>query len=197
MVAEGASRLPTTTTRVFLSAIGGHDGPRLSGSRAIGPPGGEAETDRGHHARLMLTFPPDFTFVIQLISFFGLLFVLARVLFAPYLALLDERRARTVGDAAEAVEQRAHARALAARIDEELARARAEAMTEVDVTRRQAKEEEHAIFASAQADASARLADLRGGVASATAEARRSLAEEARTLADQMVGAVLGTRGNA
>ncbi|HYB98344.1 MAG TPA: ATP synthase F0 subunit B [Candidatus Limnocylindrales bacterium] len=145
----------------------------------------------------MLTFPPDVTFLIQLVAFFGLLFVLARLLFAPFLDLLDERAARTVGDAAAAAEQTVQAQALAARIDEELAKVRAQTMSEVDAMRRQTKEEEREIFARAQADAAGRLGELRSSVAAATAEARQTLAGDARALADQMVAAVLGKGSNA
>ncbi|HYC57835.1 MAG TPA: ATP synthase F0 subunit B [Candidatus Binatia bacterium] len=140
----------------------------------------------------MLTFPPDFTFLIQLVAFFGLLFLMGRLLFVPYLELLDERQARTVGDAALAAEQTVEAQALAARIDEDLARARSQTMSEVDAIRRQTKDEEREIFARAQADAAARLGELRTAVSSATTEARQALGTEAKALADRMVAAVLG-----
>jgi F0F1-type ATP synthase membrane subunit b/b' len=52
----------------------------------------------------MIAFPPDITFVIQIISFFVLWFGLKRLLFDPVLQVVDERKARTVGVREEAAQ---------------------------------------------------------------------------------------------
>jgi F-type H+-transporting ATPase subunit b len=140
----------------------------------------------------MLTLPPDFTFFIQLGTFFVLLLVLSRLLFAPFLELLDERTARTIGDVAKAAASRAEAESLSARVDAELAAARAAAKAEVDAVRAQTRSEAAQLFQSAQHDAASRLAELREQVASATRDARGTLAQDARTIADAMVQAVIG-----
>lgn len=143
----------------------------------------------------MLTLPPDFTFLIQLGTFAVLLVVLSRLLFAPFLELLAERSERTEGDIAKAAASRAEVDSLSARVDAELAKARAAANAEVDAVRSATREEAAKLFHAAQEDAAARLAELRAQVQTATVEARGALATDARTLADAMVAAVLGTGG--
>ena len=145
----------------------------------------------------MLTFPPDYTFLIQLGTFFVLLTILARLLFAPFLELLDERDQRTAGDIADAATSRSEVEALSARVDAELSKARAIAMTEVESVRRETKSEAKALFDQAQSEAASRLVELRSGIAQSAREARGSLASDARALADQMVDAVLGRGGRA
>lgn len=145
----------------------------------------------------MLTFPPDYTFLIQLGTFFVLLTILARLLFAPFLELLDERDQRTAGDIADAASSRSEVEALSARVDAELSKARAAAMSEVESVRRETKSEAKALFDQAQSEAASRLVELRSAIAQSAREARGSLASDARAIADQMVDAVLGRGGRA
>ncbi len=140
----------------------------------------------------MLELPPDYTFLVQFVTFGALVFVLSKVLFAPFLEVLAERAARTIGDVEQAAATRAEVEALSARVDAELARARASANAEVEAVRARTREEAAQLFQSAQHDASSRLAELREQVATATREARGALANDARTLADAMVAAVIG-----
>jgi hypothetical protein len=57
----------------------------------------------------MLTFPPDISFVVQIVSFLVLWFGLKRLLFDPALHVLEERERRTVGarDAADGLRKAA------------------------------------------------------------------------------------------
>jgi F-type H+-transporting ATPase subunit b len=136
--------------------------------------------------------PPDFTFFIQLVSFFILLMLLSRILFAPFLELLDERAARGAGDVAAATASRAEVEVMSARVDADLAKARAQASAEVDAVRKQTREEAAKLFETAQSEAAGRLSELRKQVAAATEDARRALASDARSIADAMVAAVVG-----
>ncbi|HEY2772926.1 MAG TPA: ATP synthase F0 subunit B [Candidatus Binatia bacterium] len=140
----------------------------------------------------MLTLPPDYTFLIQLATFFVLLALLRKLLFEPFMALLDERAQKTTGDIAKAERSRAEVQALSTRVDAELAKARAAAGAEIDTVRGQARQEAARLLTDAQNEAGARLAELRGEVATATREARTQLAGDAKSLADAMVAAVLG-----
>lgn len=143
----------------------------------------------------MLTLPPDFTFLIQLGSFFILLAVLGRLLFAPFLEVLDERSERGLGDIEKAAASRAEVQSMSARVDAELARARVQANAEVDAVRAATREEAARLFESAQQQAATRLAELRKQVTAATEQARGSLAADARSIADAMVAAVIGDEG--
>jgi len=144
----------------------------------------------------MLTLPPDFTFVIQFVTFFVLLAILGRLLFAPFLELLAERAARTSGDIVSAAASRAEVEALSARVDAELAKAHSAANAEVEAVRAKTREEVAELYRSAQNAAAVRLADLREQVTAATRQARSSLAGDSRTMADSMVAAVLGGAGS-
>ncbi len=139
----------------------------------------------------MLAFPPDYTFLVQLGSFFVLLYVLNRLLFAPFGELLRQRDERTSGDQELARAQREEAEAMATRIDAELAEARASAHAEVEAVRRQTRDEEAKIFAAARDEAAGRLAELRASLEAAKRDALTSLRDDARELASQMVDAVL------
>lgn len=145
----------------------------------------------------MLTFPPDYTFLIQFGAFLALMFVLARLLFAPFLQLLAEREARTVGDAERAAAERNAAQQLAAKIEADLGQVRSKAMGEVEAARRATREEETKLFNEAQAVAASRLAELRAAIAADTASARSALASDASNIADRMVANILGRGGRA
>lgn len=145
----------------------------------------------------MLTFPPDGTFLVQLLSFFVLLFLLKRMLFDPFQELLVEREQRTEGDAQLAITETAEAEALAAKVERDLAAAREEAMTEVDALRRATKEQEATLFNDARDSSATRLAEMRAQISQARADASASLQAEANAIAEEMVTAVVGKRGQA
>ena len=144
----------------------------------------------------MLAFPPDITFFIQLVSFFVLLAILNKLLFVPYGEVLAQRTARTEGASHDAAEHRSEADLLAARIEEELKSARVAANEEAERIRQQTRREEGEILEKAKWDSTAQLTELRAAIDKERVNARQSLESEARTLADEMVGAILGTRGS-
>ena len=139
----------------------------------------------------MLTFPPDITFAVQLVSFFVLLWILNRLLFAPFGELLAERTKQTEGAAKSAAADQSRAEALAGEIEEKLAQTRRAAMAEAEAIRRNAREQESAIFNAAKADATTRLTSLRSAIDAERANAQRALRDEARSLARAMVDTVL------
>jgi len=143
----------------------------------------------------MLAFPPDFTFVVQLASFFVLLGLLHRLLFAPFLQVLEERSRRTDGTREQAARDRAEAEQTSARVNRELAATRAGAMADADRIRRQGREREVELLAHAKAEADVRLAELRSGIEREREAAAKVLRDDVRGLAEQMVTAVLGDGG--
>jgi F-type H+-transporting ATPase subunit b len=140
----------------------------------------------------MLAFPPDFTFLIQFLSFFLLLFVLNRLLFRPFAQLLSEREKRTQGDAESAADDRRRAAELEADIERELAAARVAAMAEAEDLRRRARAQEKRIFEQASQRASRRLAEIRAGVEAEKESVLARLRGETAALAEAMVSAVIG-----
>ena len=142
----------------------------------------------------MLDFPPDWTFAFQFLGFFALLIVLDRVLFRPFVAVLDQRDHSTRGTVEAAEADRVAAEVLRGRFEAGIAEAKAAAHSQAEVIRRETQAREAAIFDEAKADASARLGELHTALERESASVRESLKHDARSLADAMVVAVLGTK---
>jgi F-type H+-transporting ATPase subunit b len=142
----------------------------------------------------MLDFPPDWTFALQFFGFFVLLIVLDRLLFRPFVAVLDQREASTRGVVDAAAADREAANALRERFDSSIADAKASAHAEAEAIRHETQAREAAIFDEAKADVATRLATLRAALEQESSSARESLRVESRTLADAMVAAVLGRK---
>ena len=111
-----------------------------------------------------MSLSPDYTFLIQLASFFVLLFFLGRYLFGPFQALLLEREARTTGDSGLAESYQAEAEATGQRLESEMAKARAAAMSEAEKIRTADRAQEALILGEASAEAGRRLAEIRAEV---------------------------------
>jgi F-type H+-transporting ATPase subunit b len=139
----------------------------------------------------MLDFPPDWTFVFQFCGFFALLVVLDRLLFRPFISVLDRRDASTHGAAHAAEVDRSSADVLRKRIEAGIADAKAVAHSQAEGIRRETQVREAAIFEQAKAEVEKRLGALRAELERESTSARESLRVEARSLADAMVAAVL------
>ena len=139
----------------------------------------------------MLAFPPDFTFIVQLVSFFLLLVLLNKLLFTPFQELLEARRQRTEGLHDEALRDQSEAEALARTIEQSLQEARARAAQEAEGIRQAAREREVELFTQAKRDAAARLLELRTAIGNEREQAKQALHGEAKALAASMVEAVL------
>lgn len=140
----------------------------------------------------MLTFPPDFSFVIQIISFLLLWAALKRLAFDPMLRLLAERERRTHGGLAEAESTRAAAQAAEQQYDAALRDVRHAVLIDADAARQQAEIEHHRQIATARQAADSELAALRADIASQTRQAQTSLTAEARAIAALMAERVTG-----
>lgn len=140
----------------------------------------------------MLDFPPDWTFVFQFVGFFALLVVLDRLLFRPFVSVLDQRDHSTHGTVEAAEADRSVAVALRERFEAGIADAKAAAHSQAEIIRRETQAREEAIFEEAKAEVSARLGVLHAALELESASVRESLKQEARSLASAMVAAVLG-----
>lgn len=140
----------------------------------------------------MIAFPPDITFVIQIVSFVVLWMGLKRLLFDPVLGVLDERRARTVGVRTQAAELRAEAERTAAAFDQKLTQVRTEVGRETDAARNATDEEERRVLAATREQAAAQLREQREQVRVQADAARAALVGESGKLADLIVRKVVG-----
>jgi F-type H+-transporting ATPase subunit b len=140
----------------------------------------------------MLTFPPDFSFVIQIVSFLLLWAALKRLAFDPILSVLAEREARTHGNQAEAAKLSESAEAASQRCESSLRQVRQEVLAEAESGRKRAEQEQNQVIASARREAETEIALLRAEIAAQVEGAKASLQAEARSIAALMAQRVTG-----
>src|SRR5579862_5467363 len=109
----------------------------------------------------MLTFPPDISFVIQIISFLILWFGLKRLLFDPAMHVLEERERRTSGERHAADELRKAAAVAEADYGRRMHEARVALNAEAEGAFKAIEAEEHSIVADARTQVSTQLMQLR------------------------------------
>ena len=142
----------------------------------------------------MLTFPPDSSFLIQIVSFLVLWFGLKRLLFDPVLHVLDERESRTTGARRQAVEINAAAESSAAEYDRHVHDVRVALTAQAEAARQATRAEEQRVLAAARSEAGAQLARLRESLHAQAQAARPAVATEAREVAARIVEQVVGRR---
>ena len=140
----------------------------------------------------MLTFPPDISFVVQIVSFLVLWFGLKRLLFDPAQSVLEERERRTVGERSAADGLRKAAEVSAADYERRMRELRLKLGGDAEATLNAIRTEERKILSDARDQASAQLMQLRDSLGRQASDARPALASEAKTLAGQMVDHVIG-----
>ena len=140
----------------------------------------------------MLSFPPDWTFVLQIILFLVLWTFLRRLLFEPNLAVLKSREERSAGALQEAGRVKAEAEAMNEQYRTHLAEIRAGAMQQVDTVYQQAEEQARVLLESARADAARTMADMRETLAQELAQARQSLTASIPTFSREIATKLLG-----
>lgn len=140
----------------------------------------------------MLTFPPDFTFVIQIVSFFILWFGLKRLLFDPTIHVLEERESRTTGARLAAAEMNAAAQVSQAEYERRMHEVRQALAAEAAKTHNTLQAEEQRVLSETRAEASTQLTQLRESLRRQADEARPALTTEARDLARRIVERVVG-----
>ena len=140
----------------------------------------------------MLTFPPDWSFVVQIVSFLVLWFGLKRLLFDPTLRVLEERERRTVGERHAADALRTTAELSATDYERRMHEMRIRLGAESEATFKAIEGEERKILSDAREQASAQLMQLRERLSRQASEARPALTSEAQSLAGKMLERVIG-----
>ncbi len=140
----------------------------------------------------MLTFPPDWTFLLQVFLFLLLWGFLRRFLFAPHLAVLDNRERRSSGALQEASQVRAAAEELAEQYKTRLAAARAAALQQVDAVYRDTEAQSRQVVEAARTEAATLTATLRQTLRQELAAARIELEARvpdfSRDIAQKLLG---------
>jgi F-type H+-transporting ATPase subunit b len=140
----------------------------------------------------MLAIPPDYSFLVQIVSFFILWMGLKRLIWDPMVEVLEQREARTRGARQEAEELRATADTSAAEYERQVQEARSALNGESQTARASVEAEQHEIVSRARDQSSAQLAELRANLSRQIATARAAIPTEAQVLARDMVQRVVG-----
>jgi F-type H+-transporting ATPase subunit b len=140
----------------------------------------------------VLSFPPDWTFVFQIVLFLILWTVLRRLLFEPNLAVLRNREQRTTGAFQEASHLRIAAEEMGERYKAQLSQTRAQSLHEVERAYQEAEEQARALLEGARADAARVTAEMRDSLRREIATARHGLEaripEFSRAIAEKLLG---------
>jgi F-type H+-transporting ATPase subunit b len=136
----------------------------------------------------------DISILYQVILFVILWLILNKVLFQPYLKLLDERERRTTGAQHDSTELEHESARLRAQYEEKIAQARSLAAAERERILQTAREEREKILGEARQEAEQTLAARRKEIATALEVERRLAAAEATTIAQEIASKVLGRK---
>jgi len=141
----------------------------------------------------MLTFPPDSSFLIQIVLFIFLWIGLKRLLFDPVLHVLETRDARTSGLNREAAAMKASAEESAAEYERRMQEVRQQisAAAEAQLAAHTA---ERQLIAEARLEGSKQLMQLRDRLAGEAEAARAALGAEAHELSVRMLESVVGKK---
>lgn len=134
----------------------------------------------------------DISLVYQIVLFLVLWFVLNKVLFRPYLRLLEEREAKTAGASHDAADLEREGARLKAQYEERVAQAQAAGGAAKEAILQEARQRREQVLIQARQEATATLELARREIASQVAGERQLAAAEAATVARQMASKILG-----
>lgn len=136
----------------------------------------------------------DISIVWQILLFLALWLIVSKVLFRPYMALLDEREQKTTGADDNSYNLEHEAERLRAQYEEAIANAAAAGNATKDAIVQQARQQREALLSSARHEAAGILERVRLQVRSQLAQERDLAIREAEAVAHDMVGKILGRR---
>lgn len=138
----------------------------------------------------------DISILYQVVLFILLWLILNKVLFQPYLRLLEERERRTSGAQHDSSDLEHEGTRLRAEYEEKVHAAQSAAYAEKERLLQSARAEREKILAEARQDATQTLERARREIASAVAAERSLAASEAGQIAAVMASKVLGRSVN-
>jgi len=134
----------------------------------------------------------DYTIVYQIILFLILWAILSKVLFHPYLALLDERERKTAGALREASDLEREGERLRVEYEEKIAQAQAAGYAAREAIVNEANRQREKLLAQAREEAARALEKVREEVQMQMQKERQLAAAEAANIARDMVSKILG-----
>lgn len=134
----------------------------------------------------------DYTVGYQIILFVVLWLVLARILFRPYLTILEERERRTAGTQHESAALAHEGELLKARYEEGIAHAQAAGAAAREAILRQARQEREQLISQAREEATRILEQVRQEVQRQMEKEKQLATTEVVVIAQEMVRKILG-----
>jgi len=136
----------------------------------------------------------DISILYQIILFVVLWLILNRILFQPYLHLLEERERRTTGAEHDSADLEHEGAGLRAQYEEKIAQAQSAAYVAKDAIVQQGRQQRETILGEARQQAADRLNQVRHEVAQTLEREKPRAAAEAAALAADMVSKALGRK---
>lgn len=136
----------------------------------------------------------DLSILYQIILFVALWLILNKILFQPYLRLLEERERRTIGAEHDSADLEHEGARLRARYEEKIAQAQTAAYAAKDAILQEARQQREKILGEARAAAASKLEQARREISLALEKEKALAAAEAATVAGEMVSKVLGRK---
>jgi F-type H+-transporting ATPase subunit b len=134
----------------------------------------------------------DYSVIYQIVLFLVVFFVLNKVLFRPYLILLDERERKTTGAQQDLGELEREATRLRAQYEDKIAQAQAAGYAAKEAILQEARQQREAILNQAHQEAMSLLEGVRRELASQMQKERQLAATEVRAIAQEMASKILG-----
>ena len=136
----------------------------------------------------------DISILYQIILFVALWLILNKILFQPYLQLLEERERRTIGAEHDSADLEHEGARLRAQYEEKIAQAQTAAYAAKDTILQEARQQREKILGQARAEAASKLEQARREISLALEREKALAAAEAATVAGEMVSKVLGRK---
>ena len=134
----------------------------------------------------------DLSVVYQIVLFLVLWFVLSKVLFRPYLNLLEEREGKTAGARQDTADLEREGADLKAQYEERVAQAQAAGGAAKESIVQEARQRRERVLSQGRQEAATTLEHARREVASQLAGEQQLAATEVATVARQMASKILG-----
>lgn len=136
----------------------------------------------------------DYSILYQIVLFIVLWVILNKLLFQPYLHLLNEREHKTTGAQHDSADLEHEGGKLKAQYDEKIAQGQAAGYAAKEALQLDGRQQREKILTQAREQAAASLEQVRQDVASAMEQEKRLAAAEVGVVAADMVNKVLGRR---
>jgi F-type H+-transporting ATPase subunit b len=134
----------------------------------------------------------DYSVVYQIVLFLIVWLILSKVLFRPYLGLLDERERRTIGTQHDSTDLEQEGARLRAQYEERIAQAQAAGYAAKEAILQEARRQRERVLNQAREEAMGMLEGVRREVENQIQKERQFAAAEVRTIAQEMASKVLG-----